>query len=216
MTELSLHEQLKDNYSDGGGVEETVDGYRIDVVHRGLLIEIQTANFSSIKPKLRDLLQEHRVRLVHPIPYMKWIIKLDQDGKRVSRRRSPKRGKVEEVFYELVYIAEIPTDPNFELEVAMVNAEEFWMDDGEGSWRRNNWSIHDRRLLNIRERHLFTSPSDYLRLLPKNLSNRFTTRQLLDKADISTKLARKMIYCLRKMGGLGIHGKNGRANIYEI
>jgi len=215
MTEQSLHEQMKYTYSDGQGVEERVEGYRIDVVRKGLLIEIQTSNFSSIKTKLKDLVKDHRVRLVHPIPYMKWIIKLDDEGERVGRRRSPKRGKVEEVFYELVYISEVCKNPNFELEVVLVDAEEFWIDDGKGSWRRKNWSIHDRRLINVREKHLFTSPRDYLSLLPKDLPDQFTSRQLSKKADISLKLSRKIIYCLRKMGILELQGKRGRANLYS-
>ncbi|HUV54163.1 MAG TPA: hypothetical protein VMW03_03050, partial [Candidatus Krumholzibacteriaceae bacterium] len=81
MTEQSLHNQLKERYTgEDAVVEATVDGYVVDVVRDGLLIEVQTGNFSAIKDKLRDLLGNHRVRLVHPVPRIKWIIRLDGHG----------------------------------------------------------------------------------------------------------------------------------------
>lgn len=216
MTEQSLHEQLKAMYSGGGSVEESVDGYIVDVVRGRLLVEIQTGSFGSIQSKLEDLLENHRVRLVHPIPYMKWIVRLDSDGDPVSRRKSPKRGRVEDVFHELVHIPEVCVHTHFELEVALVNAEEFWIDDGKGSWRRRNWSIYDRKLLHINKRHIFTEPRDYLDLLPNDLPDGFTSRHLSEQTGMTRRLAQKMVYCLRKMGLLKIHGKKARANLYTI
>ena len=105
MTEQTLHEQLKELYAmETGKVESVLGDYRVDVVQGDLLVEIQTRSFSSIMKKLRRLVKDHRVKLVHPVPYMKWIVRLDRDEKQVSRRKSPKRGRVEEVFRELVYM----------------------------------------------------------------------------------------------------------------
>ncbi len=200
MTEQSLHNQLKARYTvEGAAVEATVDGYVVDVVRDGLLIEVQTGNFSAIKDKLGALLGSHRVRLVHPVPRIKWIIRLDRDGAQVSRRRSPKRGRIEEVFYELVYIPEICETPGFELEVVMVDAEEYLIDDGKGSWRRRRWSIHDRKLVDVVERHVFRCPNDYLDLLPEGLPQEFTARQLAKASRLRIRLAQKMVYCLRRM-----------------
>ena len=136
VTEQSLHNQLKDLYAgEDDRVEAAVDGYIVDVVKGDALVEVQTGNFGSIRQKLIDLLGGHRVRLVYPVLQNKWIVRLDVQGGQVSRRRSPKRGRVEEVFYELVYTPELATLEGFELEVVMVEAEELWVDDGRGSWR---------------------------------------------------------------------------------
>jgi len=217
VTEQSLHNQLKEWYKgEGAAVEATVDGYVVDVVRDGLLIEVQTGNFSAIKDKLRDLLGSHRVRLVHPVPRIKWIIRLDGDGAQVSKRRSPKRGRVEEVFYELVYIPEICETPGFELEVVLVDAEEYLIDDGRGSWRRRRWSIHDRRLVDVVERHVFRCPKDYLELLPEGLPQEFTARQLAKASRLRIRLAQKMVYCLRRMKVLEVSGRKGRSNLYRV
>ena len=102
VTEQSLHNQLKEWYAaPGDQVEAVIGDYIIDVVKDGLLVEIQTRNFSAIKRKLHVLVGDHRVRLVYPVAYRKHIIRHDRTGREVSRRRSPKRGRVEELFYEL-------------------------------------------------------------------------------------------------------------------
>ncbi len=217
MTEQSLHNQLKEWYTcEGAEAEATVDGYVVDVVRDGLLIEVQTGNFSAIKEKLRALLGSHRVRLVHPVPRIKWVIRLDGGGAPVSRRRSPKRGRVEEVFYELVYIPDICETPGFEVEVVMVDAEEYLIDDGRGSWRRRRWSIHDRRLVEVVESHVFRRPKDYVDLLPEGLPREFTARQLAKASGLRITLAQKMVYCLRRMKALEVSGREGRSNLYKI
>jgi len=216
VTEKTLHEQLKKLYAkETGKVESVLGDYRVDVVHEDLLVEIQTRSFSSIRKKLRKLVKDHRVRLVHPVPYMKWIVRLDSDENQVGRRKSPKKGRVQEVFKELIYMPDLISDPNFELEVALVNMEEFLIDDGKGSWRRRRWSIHDRRMLNIHEQHLFQEPGDFVKLLPESLPEEFTTRILAKESKLRINLAQKMVYCLRNMGVLEQSGKKGRAKLYS-
>lgn len=216
MTEQTLHEQLKEIYANETGKIESSHGeYRVDVVRDGLLIEIQTRSFSSIRDKLRDLVKENRVRLVHPIALNKWIIRLSKDEKQLSRRKSPKRGKVEDIFYELVYLPKLLTDPNFELEVALVDMEELWIDNGKGSWRRRRWSIHDKKMLNLSTKHLFRSPEDFKQLLPEKLPEFFTSTQLAKEAGLSKRLAQKMLYCLTKMKVVKRDGKKGRAYLYK-
>jgi hypothetical protein len=45
------------------------DGYVVDVARAGELVEIQTRSFASAARKLRRLVANHRIVLVHPI---KW------------------------------------------------------------------------------------------------------------------------------------------------
>jgi hypothetical protein len=217
VTEQTLHEQLKEHYAmETGAVESPLGDYRVDVVMGDLLIEIQTRSFSSIRNKLSKLVQDHNVRLVHPVPHQKWVVRLDRNEKQVGRRKSPKRGRPEEVFRELVYMPKLIEDPNFELEVVLVNMEEYLIDDGKGSWRRKRWSIHDRKMLNIHEKYLYQSPRDFLKLLPDSLPEEFTTRILAKESKLRINLAQKMIYCLRNMDVIHQTGRKGRAYLYSI
>jgi ribosomal protein S25 len=217
MGQTSLHESIKQWYSKPGDqLEVWVDGYLIDIVSGELLIEVQTGNFSSIKGKVRDLIRNHFVRVVHPVVVNKWIIRLDSNGEKVSQRKSPRKGRLEEIFLELVYIPNIWRSPNLSLEVLLIYAEELLIDDGKGSWRRKYWSVHDKRLLKIIDKKVFRRPTDFLGLLSENLPKNFTSNNIAETSGINLNIARKMAYTLRKMGLIEDIGKRGRATLYTI
>ncbi|MCS6910269.1 MAG: hypothetical protein NZM11_06845 [Anaerolineales bacterium] len=112
LRESHLHAALKQYYAQPGDVfESPVAGFVADIVRGNLVIEIQTANFSPLKRKLPQLLQTHRLRLVHPIAVEKWIVRMDAAGRALSRRKSPRRGCLEHIFLELVSLPELAANP---------------------------------------------------------------------------------------------------------
>ncbi len=176
--EKSLHAALKRWYArPGDQIEAMVDGYRIDIVRDDLLIEIQTHNFGALRDKLNHLLAGHTVRLVYPIAVEKWIVRLAADGALLSRRRSPKRGRVEDVFTELIRLPALLSNPHFTLEVLLIRAEEHRRDDGLGSWRRQGWSLYDHILLDVIEPVTWATPQDLLYLLPPQAPDGATTNE---------------------------------------
>jgi hypothetical protein len=216
MSESKLHSSIKELYSKQGGQEEVlIDGYLIDVVLNEELIEIQTHNFSALKNKLQQLLKNHRVCLVHPIPQEKWIVRVSTNEERViGRRKSPKHGQIEDLFYELVSFPQLALHTNFTLEVLLTREEEYWQKDGAGSWRRKGWHIINRSLLDVIKNKNLKSRQDYIDLLPPTLPQPYTTLQLSSALDIRRKLAQKMAFCLRSMGIIEIVGKKGNAFLY--
>ena len=218
LNEMSLHAALKTWYRQPGDeLEVRVNGYVIDIVRGDQLVEIQTRNFSALKEKLTKLTSHFQVRLVHPIPREKWILRIGADGhKRMGRRKSPKRGCVEHIFSELVSFPQLAVQPNLSIEVLLTQEEEVWKDDGKGSWRRKRWSISDRRLLNVLRSIVFTSRSDYQNLLPPSLPREFTTDDLKESLGATHRLAGKMAYCLREMGAINKIGKRRNAYLYTI
>lgn len=215
LREKSLHASLKDWYKQSGDLLETeVDGYVVDILRGETLIEFQTKNFSSIKPKLEALTQSHPVHLVHPIAKTKWIVRVDKAGKELSRRRSPKRGKLVDIFSELVYIPKVCREEKFTFEAVLIEAEEIWKDDGKGSWRRKGWSIADRQLVSVISSRRFHCPSDYAKLFPDALPDEFSNADVANLLKIRPRLTQKMTYTLRAMGTIEFLRKNGRANIY--
>jgi hypothetical protein len=216
LREKSLHSALKTWYMQPDDLMETsVGGYVIDIV-RGekTLIEIQTRSFSSMKRKLTTLLDQYSIRLVHPIAQERYVMRVDSDGVVISRRKSPKKGKVFDVFREFVSFPTLMAHPNFSLEVLLIHDEEIWRDDGKGSWRRKGWSIYDRRLVNVVDSVVLTSPSDCSALIPAQLSETFDCKELAAALKIQPPIAQKMAYCLREMGALQVVGKRKRAFLY--
>lgn len=217
MNEHSLHLAIKNWYSiPGDKFEVRIDDSIVDIVRESLLIEIQTKNFSAIKKKLANLLKNHQVRLVYPIPQLKWIIHVTKSGEIIRRRKSPRKGRLVDLFYELVNAPNLIRDDNFSLEVLMIEEEEVRCNDGKGSWRRRGVSIKDRRLINVKGRIFFRNEGDFLDFLPSDLIMPFTNRSLAKLSGVSIYLARRITYCLRKMGALTIAGKNGKELIFEV
>ncbi len=216
LNEKPLHAALKAWYArPADQFEVPVDGYVIDIVRSDLLIEIQTGNFAAIKGKMQALLETHPVRLVYPISQEKWLVKLPADeGGQPERRKSPKRGVVEEIFRELVRIPQLLVRPNFSLEVLMIHEEEVRQFDGRRAWRRRGWVTVERRLLDVVSTRRFESPTDLYDLLPEDLSEPFTTADLARAIGGPRWLAQKAAYCLRKMGLITIAGKQGRSILY--
>jgi hypothetical protein len=215
MQESTLHNQLKNFYTPKGGVQEAwVDGFLVDILTDERVIEIQTRNFSAIKPKLDRLLSNHSVLLVYPLVREKWIVR--QDGEHLSRRRSPRRGRIEDIFFELIRFPGLMEHPNLILEVIFIQVEELRINDGKGSWRRRGWSIGDRRILHIGEQIQFRSPADFVWLLPPDLNSEFTVRELAAAANLPLSLARKMAYCLRQMNLVKVVGKRRNAHVLVL
>lgn len=216
LGESDLHATLKAYYAKPGDkIETIVDGYVIDIVQGQTLIEIQTGSFSNMKKKLTALLPEHSVRLVHPIIRDKWIVRVSKDGELLKRRKSPKRGRVEDAFKELLYITEQALHPNFTLSVVFIQADEYWHDDGKGSWRRKHWSIANRKVKQILEEKTFRQAEDFLELIPDNVTDPFTNKQLATALRLSSRLTGKMTYVFRKMNLIDVVGKQGRANLFS-
>lgn len=215
LNEKPLHAALKAWYArPDDRLEVPVGAYVVDLVRGELLLEIQTGGFSTIKRKLNDLVQDHPVRLVYPIAREKWIVKLGADGQPISRRKSPKRGAIEELFTELVALPALLADPNFALEVLLVQEEEHRRYEKGRRWRRRGWVTHERRLLEVLEQRRFQRPADLLSLLPTGLPDPFSTADLAAALSRPRHLAQKMAYCLREMGAISAVAKQGNAILY--
>jgi hypothetical protein len=217
LNEKPLHASLKTWYAQPEDLLEVmVDGFVIDIVRDNLLLEIQTGSFASIKSKLLTLARAHRIRLIYPIAQEKWIVKLAKDkGGSVTRRKSPKRGRVEDLFREMVSFPQLLANPNFSLQVLLIREEEVRRYEGKRSWRRKGWVTEERRLLRVVDQRLFEQPADWQALLPDTLEEPFTTRDLAEAVGIRRPLAQKMAYCLRKARVIQLTDKRGRANLYQ-
>lgn len=217
LSEKSLHAGLKEWCSrDGDEFEVKVDGFIIDVVRGDQLIEIQTRHLYAMKRKLEKLLQAHQVRLLHPIAKEKWIVRQSAEGEHLGQRKSPKRGQVIDIFYELVRIPRLLLHPNLTIELLLTRQNQILRDDGMGSWRRKKWSIHDHQLLEVVEHITFHNLADYCSLIPADLPQPFTNRQLSDALGSSPGIVQKMTYTLRQIGALTVVGKQGNALLHVL
>lgn len=216
LRETPLHAALKRWYADDGDrFEQPVDGYVIDVVQGGTLVEIQTSGFSAMKAKLEQLLADHDVRIVHPIAVDKWILKINEDGEVASRRMSPKHGTAVDLFAELVSFPHLVAHPRLSIDVVLTREEELRTHHPGKAWRRRGWVIEHRRLVEVVDHRTYESPGDLAALLPGDLPSRFTTADIADAVGCRRRIAQQMAYCLRHLDVIEMVDKRGNAIVYS-
>ncbi len=216
LNEKSLHAQLKVWYSqEGDRFEVPVGRHVVDIVRGELLIEIQTRNVSAMRNKLATLVEEHPVRLVFPIPASKTIVKLGPGGEIVSRRRSPKRGSVFDIFAELVSIPTLIDEPFFDLRVLLIDEVELREHSPDGNWRRKGWRTVERRLASVREEILLSSTAQLLGLLPP-LPQEWTTADIAENAGVNRRVAQQVAYTLKHAAAAVAVAKRGNTLVYTF
>ena len=217
--ETSLHRQLKALYAGPEDRQEVKLGaYRIDVVRGSQLVEIQHGSLSAIRDKVQRLCAKHDVLVVKPIVARKTLVRLSADGVEESRRASPKRGKLLDVFDDLVYFTRAFPHPRLTLELRLVEIEEH-RQKGHGRrrrWRENDQVTLDQKLVTASEPRQLRVAADLLAMLPDNLPASFHTGDLATLAEIPRHVAQRIAYCLRNMGAIETIGKTGNAHQYRV
>jgi len=217
--ETSLHRQLKSLYAGPQTqLEVRVAKYRIDAVVDGRLVEIQHGPLGAIRDKVRQLLAEHRVLVVKPIVVRKTLVKLaGKGGTVVQRRISPKQGKLLDLFDDLVHFTRVFPHPRLELQVPMVEVEE-WRYPGHGRrrrWRTSDHVVEDQKLLAVRQTHRLQVAADLVRLLGCRLEGPFDTGSIARTLEVRPWIAQRIAYCLCRMGASRQIGKRGNLRVYE-
>ena len=218
--ETTLHQQLKRCYAAEDGSTEVVFGrYRIDAVRDDELIEVQCASLSAIRDKCRNLLRRHTLRVVKPVVLRTRIAKAKSvESPVTSRRLSPKRGSVLDVFDELIYFTRVFPHPNLVLEIPMIHVEQLRIPDKKKRRRRwrKDYKVGDVRLESIEDTKELRVPSDLLGLLSLPTKDAdFNTADLAGWIDCPRWQAQHIAYVLRKTGAIDSTGRNRAGIVYR-
>lgn len=197
-----------------GGADDDQKARRMvaDILCDGHILEIQTGGFFPLRDKVAWYLAHTpcHVTVVHPIAavrYLSWIN--PADGTILSRRRSPKRGRVRDVARELYWLSDFIGDPRLSVRILLVELEEYRMADG--------WSHDGKRGSNRYERFptallgdvTFTTAADYAAyFLPTTLTIPdedgapvpFTTADYARATGIRGRATYGMLHLLERLG----------------
>ena len=217
--ETSLHRDLKRLYAgDAAQTEVRLGKYRVDAVVGDLLVEVQHASLSAIWRKVQDLTPKHRVLVVKPVVVRKWLVRqARRGGPATSRRLSPKRGTLADLFDELVYFTRTFPRRNLAIEAVPVEVEE-WRYPGHGRRRRRrkgDFVVADQVLVGVGESVRLEQAADLARLLSVPLRAEFHTGELAADLGVARWVAQRIAYCLRETGAVEPIGKRGNAIRYR-
>ncbi len=215
MREGPLHAAVKALLAaPGDRLEVPVGRFVIDLVRAdGELVEVQTGAFGPLGKKLDALLDEHRMRVVHPVAAERRIVRVDEHGQVLRARRSPKRATAVEVFDKLVAFPSLLTHPNLTIEVLLLR-EDHIRGPQPTTARRRTRDPGERRLVEVLDRVELRTPEDILAALPALPLEPFSTRELAALLHCNTVLAQRTLYCLRMIGIVEPAGKRGRTPLH--
>ncbi len=223
LSETGIHNALKYYFEPDGSCHEiSVGGYVADIVGEDGIIEIQNGHFSAMKEKLAAFLEHSPVTVVYPCVIEKRITLIDPDtGEVISRRKSPKKGKIYDIVRELWSIAGLLESERLSICVFMLNAEEIRErcepTRGRGRRRRlKNYRPLDKLPAGYVGEIWLRSPEDHRKLLPGGLPEEFTTRDLREAAGIDAFCASSMVNLMTGLGQLERVGKRGNAYLYRL
>lgn len=218
LREGPLHAAVKDALlQDGDRTEVAIGRFVIDIVRAdGELVEIQTGGFGPLGPKLDALLDEHRMRIVHPVAAERRIVRVDAEGEIVGRPRlSPRKGGLVDLFDKLVSFPSLLAHPHLTLEVLLCQ-EDHVRGPEPVRVRRRTKDRGQRRLTGVLDRVEIGSPAELLALLPPLPEEPFSTRELGAVLGAPRVLAQRAAYCLRAMELLEPAGKRGPAPLHAV
>lgn len=187
--ESSLHNSLKTLYCSiyDGQTEVEKDGHIYDIVTKnGNVVEIQTKNLTKLLPKILDTIEKGRnIKVVHPVIVTKRILLLDENGNKISNRKSPKKGCIYDIFEELTGIYPVLLNPHFSLEIIEIEMTEERVRTKHNVQSKNkrrrfrrNWNKTNKKLDKILGTTIFNKKEDYLALLSKTLPENFCAKDL--------------------------------------
>jgi hypothetical protein len=155
---------------------------------------------------------------VKPIVARKLLVYRRRKGGRVARRRlSPKRGRLLDLFDELIHFTRVFPHPRLTLDVALVEIEE-WRYPGHGRrrWRRpGDFQVEDQKLIRIDSQHRLQTIADLTALVACPLPDPFHTGHLATGLGIPRPSAQRIAYCLRQMGAVRAVGKQRNTWLYQ-
>jgi hypothetical protein len=217
LREGPLHAAVKAALAEQGDrLEVPVGRFVIDLVRAdGELVEVQTGGFGALAKKLDALLDEHRIRIVHPIAAERRIVRVDERGEVVGARRSPKRATAVAVFDELVAFPSLVTHPNLTIEILLLREDHIRR--AQPTIRRGRTrDPGERRLVEVLDRVALRTRQDILAALPALPVEPFSTRELATLLRCSTLFAQRTLYCLRTIGIVEPAGKRGRTPLHVL
>lgn len=192
-------------------------GYVADILYEGEIIEIQTANFNTLRRKLDAFLEEFEVTIVYPIPATKWLQWLDvETGEITNKRKSPKKGNFYHSFRELYKIKQYLTNPRLHLRLLLIDLEETRLLTGWSADKKKGSTRFDRIPTDIREELMIATIEDYKQLIPTTLPKEFTSKEFKKESHISMAEAQTALNILTYTGSVKRVGKIGNAILYQI
>lgn len=190
----------------------------VDILNDDGAFEVQTGSPLPLIDKIKRLLKDYKVTLVLPYRVATRHLWLDTESGEIIEPKRKTEGKkgIISVSERLYAVRELIGMAGFSVRVIGIFASETRRLDGYGKEKKIRATLIERAPLSLFSDELFVKPSDYRRLLPPGLPEKFTARELLKLAKSRSRYDRLLIKLLLHLGVIASLGKQGRAELYTV
>ena len=196
MGEKSLHLTLKYYYAPDPETHELpVGGFIADAVTEQGVVEIQTRGLSRLKPKLDAFLPCCPVTVVHPVIAEKTMLRVDENGELLSKRKSPLHETVFSKMREIYTLRDYFTRENFRLCLPLLKLNEYSVPVRKGKFKKL-----DREPTALLGEIVLGSPADFAALLPESCPENFTAAELAVLLCAAPNDVRMLLNLLSRLG----------------
>lgn len=217
LSEKTLHSFLKHF------IEPNTDYHEIKVFNKvcdiydgQVIIEIQTRQFFKLKSKLDLFLEEYKVKIVYPIPYIKHLSWIDLDTGVVSKaRKSPKTGRAIDSITELYSIKQYLDHPNLSIHLIFFNLLETRYLNGWSHDKKKGSHRADRQPTEYVKTIELKNVEDFDCLLEGIITEPITSKSLSKDLKISQRKAQLTLNVLNHLNRLEEIESNGRLKQYK-
>lgn len=217
--EKTLHAVFK-NYVDPDPDHQEIPitgNFIADIFDGEKITEIQNGNFGKLYHKLEVLLPLYPVRVVYPVPHVKYITWIDpKTGELGARHRSPKTGNYYTAVRELYKIRRYIRDPRLTVDLVLTDMEEYRLQDGKAGNGKKGSHRFDRIPTAIADELVLSETRDYLAFLPPELPEPFTAKEFQKAGKYRPdRFANVTKFLCDEVGLLEKCGKKGNAILYR-
>ncbi len=214
LNEKRIHSVLKNYFSNDYDQEAKIGSFYADIVTENGIYEIQTGNFGKLNKKLEVMLSVCHVTVVYPYEKRTRVISADdRSGELLREGRFRYNNSLTDFLLELYRIKSFLTNPNLTICIAELDVERVNYISAKTGKRRKRGAFTKTPLALRREIYL-EKPSDYLTLLPEDIPEEFTVKEL--QKYTKTTDAKLLLEILLYVGAADKIGKKGNAEIYSI
>lgn len=215
--EKTLHQTIKYYLTlDEAKHEISVDKKIVDVLIDDEIFEIQTQGFDKLRTKLDVLLPNHKLTVVYPVPYIKNIYLINEQGEIINNRKSPKKGSPLEIFKELYKIKSYLKNDNLNFKIIMFNSEEYRDIVVKKHIRSKGYKRNDQIVSDIVKEYNIDMNYPFIKLLDElNLPSDFTTEDVRKKGKISKKVSSLVLNILLYLEQVEKVGSKNRYIVYK-
>ena len=214
LSEKYIHRTLK-FYLEPDESKHEVEylGSVADIKNGSGITEIQTRSFEYLSQKLEKFLKYDKVTLVCPIVKNKYITTLTEDGKVISRKKSPMQKGLSDLAIELYKIKEFILDNNIEIRLMLLEAEAYRTQ--KASSPRPKYKKGRVYPTDVLEEITLNNKEDFRIFLPDTLPEKFKRSEYNKAIKARAKFSYYALKLCEHLGFVKQVGKQGNAFIYE-